>query len=60
MFKQKPPSKIEVTISRLKDGGYIIKWINVSFTNLFRNYQKQAFTTREEMLNKVDQILATL
>jgi hypothetical protein len=58
MLKQKPPSKIEVTVSRLRDGGYTVRWTIISFTNLFRKSHRKAFTTQAEMLDFMALILA--
>jgi hypothetical protein len=60
MLKQKPPSKIEITVSKLRDGGYAVRWQTVSLSTFFKPYHRQAFSTQSEMLSAVDQILAIL
>jgi hypothetical protein len=60
MLRQKPPSKIEITVSRLRDGGYAVRWQTISLSTFFKPYHRQAVSTHEEMLNRVDQILAIL
>lgn len=54
MFKKKPPTKIEFTLKKIKDGGYMLRYCNITFMDvLFMRYKYQAFTTYQEAMNAV-------
>jgi hypothetical protein len=61
MFKKKPPTKIEFTLKKIKNGGYILKYMDIGFLNiLFGRYHLQAFTTYDEVINAIIKITEPL